>query len=976
MLPDGSKLVQTPIEDELKDSYLTYSMSVIVSRAIPDVRDGLKPSQRRILVAMNDLGIGPHAQRVKCAKISGDASGNYHPHGEAIIYPTLVRMAQDWNMRHVLVDKQGNFGSIAGLPPAAMRYTEARLSGMAMAMLEDLNLDTVDFIPTYDETRMEPTVLPAKAPNLLVNGANGIAVGMATSIPPHNLGEVCDAAIAVIDDPDVSPFALLRICPGPDYPTGGIICGTRGIRRAYLQGRGSIIVRARTIIESNGKRNRIIVTEIPYQQARDDIEKRIAENVQEGRIVGVSTIRNESDLKEPVRLVLELKKDADPNVVLNQLYRFTPLQSTLSIILLALVDGKPRVLTFKELIVEFLRHRKNVIRRRTTFLLNKALKRQHTVEGLLIAHANIDEVIRTIRESSTQFEAKQRLMKIECPAALLQRALGAGFESFQKARGVKESYTLSPVQADAILKMTLGQLVNLEQKKLGDEYNTLLDDINEYNRILSDERNILEIVRNDLIEIKNKFADARRTEILQDELDDVIDEDLINEEAMVVSISNNGYVKRTPLDEYRAQRRGGKGVKGAKVDDEDPVRHLFVASTHAYLLFFTNKGKVYWQKVYNLPQAARDGKGRNLVNVLSLAPGERVANCLPVRDFNQEDAYLVMATRDGLIKKTKLSSFSRPLKRGIIAIRLRGGAEPNEPEETTEEVENTINYLDDAPIEDAKPQETQTVEEEFIDSPDRDALVAVSICREGDEIFLSTASGRSIRFRQSDVRVMGRNASGVRGIRLRGEDVVVAMEIARPDAYLFAVCENGFGKRTVISSNSASTVDSDEDALDDDVPTSDDSENDVEENEEGAVTKITYPTKHRGGMGVLDVKTGKRNGLVVDVLCVEDGDEVMTITASGKIQRFSVDDIRSCGRNSMGVRIMRLDPGDRIVAANRVPRDEVASSGKAIVGVSTQALRDDSADNLDDVDDEEQIQDVTEQENLNDVQDNDEQVEN
>ena len=919
VLPDGSKLVQLPIQDELKGSYLTYAMSVIVSRAIPDVRDGLKPSQRRILVAMNDLGIGPHSQRVKCAKISGDASGNYHPHGEAIIYPTLVRMAQDWNLRHVLVDKQGNFGSIAGLPAAAMRYTEARLSGFAMAMLEDLNLDTVDFIPTYDEARLEPTVLPSKAPNLLVNGANGIAVGMATSIPPHNLGEICDACVATIDDPDITIPELLRLCPGPDFPTGGVICGTRGIRRGYITGRSNIVVRARTRIEENGKRSRIIISEIPYQQARDRIEEKIAEMINEGRIVGVSTIRNESDLKEPVRLVLELKKDADPHVVLNQLYQYTPLQSSFAIIFLALVDGKPRVMNFKEMIVEFLRHRRNVIRRRTTFLLNKAIKRQHTVEGLIIAHANIDEVIRVIRTSRDQAEAKLRLMQIECPSALIERALGAGFESFQQTRGVKESYTLTPVQADAILRMTLGQLVNLEQQKLADEYNSLLDEIAEYRRILSDEANILAIVRDDLLDVKKKFADPRRTQIDEDEFFDVADEDLIAEETMVVSITTNGYIKRTPLYEYKAQRRGGKGVKGAKVDEEDPVRHLFVASTHSYLMFFTNLGRVYWQKVYGIPSSSRDGKGRNIVNLLQLGENETIANCLAVRDFDQENSYLIMATRNGIVKKTDLKAYRRPLKKGIIAIRLRGGLDP-----AAEGDENL-------------PETAAELEAQEQVAGDRDALVAVDVCRDGDEIFLATKFGRVIRFRQSDVRAMGRAASGVRGIRLKDGDEVVGMTIADPDAYLLTICENGFGKRTLIGPNSPFGAEIEDAVEAEDEPVEDGTETD------GSPSKVTYRALRRGGQGVLDVKTTKRNGSVVDVVRVEDGDEIMTITAAGKIQRFSVDDIRVTGRNTQGVRLMRVDDGDVIVATHRIPRDEIESEEKETLGSTTTVLSDDVA---------------------------------
>ncbi|NIP87356.1 MAG: DNA topoisomerase 4 subunit A, partial [Planctomycetales bacterium] len=644
-----------PIEEELKNSYLTYAMSVIVSRALPDVRDGLKPSQRRILVAMNDLNLSPGAARVKCAKISGDTSGNYHPHGESVIYPTLVRMAQEWNMRYVLIDKQGNFGSIAGLPPAAMRYTEARMAPAAAQILDDLNLDTVDFLPTYDERRTEPTVLPSRFPNLVVNGANGIAVGYTTSIPPHNLGEVCEGLTALIDRPELSIDELLEICPGPDFPTGGIICGRSGIRRGYHTGRGTITLRARADIEElSGNRARIVIREIPYQQARDRIEENIAALVNDGRIKGISGVRNESDLKEPVRLVIEVKRDADPEIVLNQLYQYSQLQSTFSLNFLALVDGKPCQLSFKALLEEFLRHRVSVIRRRTQFLLAKARTRKHTVEGLLLAHANIDEVIRVIRSSANQPEAKTRLMQIPCPAAMLKKALGPeGFAAFAEERGAAENYTLTGVQADAILRMTLGQLVNLEQEKLGDEHRTLLTDIAEFHRILSDENNILKIIRDELAELKKKFSDPRRTEISGEEIGHVDMEDLITEETMVVSISHNGYIKRTPASVYRAQRRGGKGLKGARAEEQDPIEHLFVASTHAYLLFFTNRGRVHWQKVYDLPQLSRESRGRAVVNLLNLAEGEKIADCRAVRNFNMPGHFLLMATAGGLVKKTR-----------------------------------------------------------------------------------------------------------------------------------------------------------------------------------------------------------------------------------------------------------------------------------------------------------------------------------
>lgn len=880
----GGQLIDMSIQDELKQSYLTYAMSVIVSRALPDVRDGLKPSQRRILVAMNDLNLGPTAGRSKCARICGETSGNYHPHGESVIYPTLVRMAQEWNMRYLLVDKQGNFGSIAGLPPAAMRYTEARLSPLAAMMLEDLKLDTVDFTPTYDDRNTEPTVLPSRFPNLLVNGANGIAVGMATSIPPHNLGEVCQAVIRVIDDPSVGVEELLEVMPGPDFPTGGVVCGRSGVRRGYHTGRSTITVRARCAIEEMDRgRSRIVVSEIPYQQARDRIEERIADLVNEGRIKGISNIRNESDLKEPVRLVLELKRDADPDVVLNQLYQFSPLQDSFSLIFLALVDGKPQVLNLREMLDEFIRHRATVIRRRTQFLLSRARQRTHTVEGLLLAHANIDEVIRVIRTSRTQPEAKTRLMEIECPAALMARALGErGYAAFQADRGVAENYTLTPVQADAILKMTLGQLVNLEQEKLAQEYEQLLDQMAEYLRILSDEAIILGMIRDDM-EALLKKADARRTEISDEELGDVDIEDLIREETMVVSISHQGYIKRTPATTYRAQKRGGKGLRGAAADEDDPIEHLFVASTHDYLLFFTNFGKVYWQKVYGLPQLGRESRGRAVVNLLQFAEGEYIADCRAVRDFSEPGRYLMMATRGGLVKKTELKAYGRPMKGGIIAIKLRDG----------------------------------------------DELVDVVVTGEGNEVLLATASGMAIRFNEADARPMGRNTSGVKGISLRKGDHLVGMVVADPDATLLTVCEHGYGKRTYFgvggdagpSEEDASESDSGSDGAETDSPDS------GEESE--ASSSQRYRTQRRGGKGVRDIKTTKRNGPVVSVVRVTDGDELLMMTARGKIQRIAAADVSVIGRNTQGVRIMNLDSDDSLAAVVRVPADEVADEADA-----------------------------------------------
>jgi DNA gyrase subunit A len=895
--PMTGRIIDLPIEEELKDSYLTYSMSVIVSRALPDVRDGLKPSQRRILVAMNDLNLTPGASRVKCAKISGDTSGNYHPHGESVIYPTLVRMAQEWNMRHVLVDKQGNFGSIAGLPPAAMRYTEARMSAIAALMLDDLKLDTVDFTPTYDERHTEPTVLPSRFPNLLVNGANGIAVGMATSIPPHNLAEICDCLVRVIDEPDVSADELLEICPGPDFPTGGIVCGRSGIRRGYYTGRSTITIRARARIEEFGKnRFRIVVSEIPYQQARDRVEERIAALVNEDRIKGISAIRNESDLNEPVRLILELKRDADPEIVLNQLYQFSPLQDSFSIIFLALVDGKPRILPFKSLLEEFIRHRVTVIRRRTQFLLARARARKHTVEGLLLAHANIDEIIRVIRSSANQAEAKARLMGVEAPASMMRRALGeSGFAAFQSERGARDSYTLTPVQAEAILRMTLGQLVNLEQEKLGNEYQKLLDEINEYLRIQSDDKIILGMIRDDCLEVKRKHGDARRTEISGEEIGSIDLEDLITEEAMVVTISHNGYIKRTPASTYRAQHRGGKGMKGAKTEEEDPIEHLFVASTHDYLLFFTNRGKVYWQKVYDLPQLSRESRGRAVVNLLNFAEGEKVADCRAVRDFNQPDQYLIMATRSGLVKKTALDKFSRPMKGGIIAIKLR----------------------------------------------EDDEVVDVAITKKGDEVVLSTARGMAIRFSEADARPMGRNTSGVKGINLGKDDRLVGMVVAEPDATLLTACLNGYGKRTLFGPNSAvAEGEAPPPEADGELPETDaasaapaveDTASESGEDEEISSSSNRYRTQRRGGKGLRDIKTTERNGPVIGVACVRDEDELLMMTARGKLQRMVAGEISVIGRNTQGVRIMSLDEGDTLAAIVRVPRDETASNGTAAV---------------------------------------------
>jgi DNA gyrase subunit A len=868
---DGERFLEMPIEDELKSSYLTYAMSVIVSRALPDVRDGLKPSQRRILVAMNDLNLTPGSSRVKCAKISGDTSGNYHPHGESIVYPTLVRMAQEWNMRHVLIDKQGNFGSIAGLPPAAMRYTEARMSPVAAMMLEDLKLDTVDFTPTYDERRMEPSVLPSKFPNLLVNGSNGIAVSMATSIPPHNLGEVCDALKMLIENPECSVSEIMSVLPGPDFPTGGTICGRSGIIRAYQTGRSTIVVRAKCEIEPIPKkknRYRIVVSELPFQQTRDGVVEKIANLVKGDRVKGIAGISDISDLKEPVKLLIDVRSDADAEVVLNQLYQFSPLQTSFSMNFMALVDGKPRELNIKDFLREFLRHRVQVIRRRTQFLLSRARQQKHTIEGLLLALADIDEIIRIIRQSKTQAEAKQGLMGIECPAAMMQRALGdEGFKVFQEERGASDVYHLTGIQADAILKMTLGQLVNLEQERLAGNHAKLLEEITEYLRILSDDKNVNAIIKEDLEEIQRKYADARRTILSDVEIGNIDLEDLIEEENMVVSISHRGYIKRTPVSTYRAQKRGGKGIKGAKIEEEDPIEHIFAASTHDYLLFFTTKGIVHWRKVHQLPQLSRESRGRAIVNIVQLDDDEKIASCRAIRDFQAADHYLLMATRKGLIKKTPLSEYGRPRRGGIIAIKLR----------------------------------------------EDDQVIDVVVAEKGDEIMLSTANGMAIRFAESDARPMGRNTSGVKGITLVGDDEVIGMVVADPEATLLTACEKGYGKRTPFGPHAPEGE---------------------EDDAESAHSGSRYRAQKRGGKGVRDIKTNVRNGKVIGIKAVTEDDELLLMTSHGKIQRIRCADVSTIGRNTQGVRIMSLDGEDRLAVIARVPRDELDEGDMALEGLS------------------------------------------
>lgn len=865
------------IRDEMQQSYLTYAMSVIVSRALPDVRDGLKPAQRRILVAMNDLNLGPASARIKCAKISGDTSGNYHPHGEQVIYPTLVRMAQDWVMRETLVDRQGNFGSLAGLGPAAMRYTEARLSSAASEMLDDLQRQTVDFIPTYDQRGEEPVVLPSRYPNLLVNGSQGIAVGMATSIPPHNLREVAEAVKLIIDQPDASIEEIMSVLPGPDFPTGGVICGRYGILQGYRTGRSTLTLRAKVEFETEKNTEVIVVTEIPYLDTRDRIKSKLEELVKDDKIEGISRIVDYTDRKTPswqVRLHIYLKRDADREIVLNQLYKYSPLQTTVSVILLALVGSRPQTLNIRQIIEEFVRHREEVIRRRTEFQLSEARKRKHTVEGMLIAQIDIDQIIQTIRNSPSRAEAKIRLQQIEMPAELVARALGEqGFDMFVKEHGEFLNYSLSVNQTEAIVSMQLGSLANLERENLQGEHANLLEHIADYLYLLSDPIHIRAEIRKEMEVLQAKYSSPRRTEISEDELTDVDKGELIAEEPMVVTLSQRGYIKRTPLTMYQAQNRGGKGIKGAKSDDEDPVEHLFVSSTHSWLLFFTNFGKVYWQKVYDLPLQARTAKGRALVNLLNLGDGEQVQDCIDVREFDDLH-FLLMATKQGIVKKTVLSAYSRPMKGGIIAIKLDEG----------------------------------------------DELIDVVKVAAGQDVVLSTATGMTIRFTESDARSMGRNTMGVKGISLGKNDAVVGMVIADESQTLLTICENGYGKRTPFGAGELDAVSDDESSGEEDA-SAEGSATGEDENGNSPSSSMRYRRQKRGGKGVRDIKTSSRNGQVIGVLAVQDGDDILMMSSSGKIQRIRATDINVIGRNTQGVRVMRLDNDDKLVSLARIPAE-------------------------------------------------------
>jgi len=808
MYARNEKLINCDIKDEMRESYLNYAMSVIVSRALPDARDGLKPSQRRILVAMNDLGLGPRSRYRKCAKIAGDTSGNYHPHGEAVVYPTLVRMAQDFNLRYPMVDGQGNFGSVDGDPPAAMRYTEARLTPLAMEMLQDLKKDTVDFIPNYDETLTEPVVLPGKFPNLLCNGASGIAVGMATNIPPHNLNEVAAAIKICIDNPEVTLDELIKIIPGPDFPTGGIITGIEEIRRAYATGRGRIKLRGRLGVEPlKGSRESIIITEIPYIVNKTKLLEDIAALVNHKKITGISDLRDESD-REGMRIVIELKRGEVARVIINQLYKKTQLQVTFGIILLSLDQKRPRVMDLKSTIWCFIDHRKEVIIRRTRFELAVAERRAHILEGFKIALKNIDEVIKIIKGSKHRDEAKVKLM---------------------------ERFKLSEIQTNAILDLRLYRLTGLESDKIDAEYKELIKLISYLQSILDSDKKVMEMIKADLDELSEKYGDERRTEIVLSEGELEI-EDLIADETALITISHRGYIKRVPVTTYRSQRRGGKGVAGMNTRDEDFVEHLFTASTHDYILFFTESGRVHWLKVYQIPPASRIAKGRAITNLLQISGDENIADMVRVRDFSP-DQFIMLATSKGIIKKSSLLDYSRPRSGGIIAA--------------------------------------------TVDSGDR--IIEAILTNGSDELLLVTSGGKSIRFKETDVRPMGRTARGVKGIRLGKDDRVVVMEKVEEEYTLLVVSENGYGKRTDFDQ---------------------------------------YNAQKRGGGGVITMRTGARNGALVGAASVRAGDELMLISTDGQMIRMPVDQIRVIGRATKGVRLINLHQDDKLVSLAKVAEEE------------------------------------------------------
>jgi len=806
MLSEQNK-VSVNIEDEMRKSYMDYAMSVIVGRALPDVRDGLKPVHRRVLFAMSELNNDYNKPYKKSARVVGDVIGKYHPHGDSAVYDTIVRMAQDFSMRHPLVDGQGNFGSVDGDSAAAMRYTEVRMDRLAHELLSDIDKETVEFGPNYDDSLEEPLVLPCKYPNLLVNGSEGIAVGMATKIPPHNLGEIIDGLIAVIDDPKLEIEALLELIPGPDFPTAGFIMGRDSIHQAYRTGRGIIPMRAKAMVEQNSRTSResIIVTEIPFQVNKARLIEKIADLVRDKRIEGISDLRDESD-RDGMRIVIELKRDSIPQVVLNQLYKMTAMHSSFGIIMLAIVNGQPRILTLREVLDHFIEHRKEIVTRRTLFELKKAEARAHILEGLKIALDNLDEVIQVIKSSANPAEAKVRLV---------------------------ERFELSEIQAQAILEMRLHRLTGLERDKIMEEYKQVLAIIKRLQEILASELEILKIIKGELIDIKDRFGNPRRTEIIAVAADLSI-EDMIVEEDMVVTVSHSGYIKRNAVSLYRAQRRGGKGATGMRPKEEDFVENLFIASTHSYVLIFTSRGKVYWLKVHEIPQGGRAARGKAIVNLLNLEADEKVMTILPVKEF-EEGRFIITATQKGTVKKTDLLAYSNPRQGGIIALTIDEG----------------------------------------------DSLISARLTDGSMDILLASHNGKSIRFNESNARPMGRTARGVRGMMLESNDEIIGMEVVSDatSSTLVTVTETGYGKRT---------------SLDE------------------------YRVQSRGGKGIITIKTGGRNGQVVDVKLVDNESDLMFITDRGKVLRTRVSALSIIGRNTMGVRLMVLEADERIVAVAKL----------------------------------------------------------
>ncbi len=803
----GTRIVPRIIQEEMKQSYLDYSMSVIVGRALPDVRDGLKPVHRRVLYAMWDANLLHDKPFRKSAFVVGRVLSAYHPHGDAAVYDTMVRLAQDFSMRYPLIDGQGNWGSIDGDSAAAMRYSECRLTKLAEEMLEDIDKKTVRFIPNFDNSTTEPTVLPSKLPNLLINGSSGIAVGMATNIPPHNIGEVIDAIIKQIDNPNLSAEEIMRLIQGPDFPTGALICGTNGIKEAYSTGRGKILVRAKTKLEEGKNKSVIIVDEIPFMVNKSELLEEIADLVRDKKIIGISDLRDESD-RHGIRVVIELKKDADSNVVLNQLFQHSRMQTTFGIIMLALVNNEPKILSISQLIHHYIEHRKDVVRKRTLFDLNKAQTRAHILEGLIIALTNINNVIKLIKESKSVETARQSLTT---------------------------NFNLTNEQATAILEMRLQRLTSLEQEKIRQEHKDLLNLIEELKSILSNPQKILDIIKKELSEIREKYNDVRRTQIIEIESAELETEDLIKDEEMAITITNSGYIKRLPLQTYKLQHRGGKGVIATTTKDEDIVKDIFIASTHSYILFFTNKGKVHWIKVYNIPEASRQARGKAIVNLLELADDENVTAFVPVRNFDAQ-SYLIMSTKKGTVKKTELMAYSNPRRHGIVAIKLEQG----------------------------------------------DELINVELTDGNQQIILATKNGIAVRFEERNVRPTGRSAQGVRGINLKDNDEVIGMVVASDEKTLLSVTENGYGKRTQISD---------------------------------------YRLINRGGSGVISIQCSERNGKVVSICPVTEKDDIIFISKNGIVIRVPSTDISIIGRNTQGVRIMKLESGDKVVSAVKVPRE-------------------------------------------------------